>query len=240
MQTHFDNSRQLREHIAELTGGRAIISFSRGKDAIAAWLACREHFDTITAYYLQMLPDELLDIERESLDYYRDFFDCDIQTLMHPGTWRELSQGLVFQPPERVEFWCEYPVVEYKYPDIYNWARCSNPGAYVGVGVRSADSPMRMVSIRTHGPVKHSEGQFFPVYDWKVDDVERAIVESGIKLPVDYRLFGRTIDGIDYRFIAPLKKHYPHDYERIREWYPIVDAELIRRELYASKTETAR
>jgi 3'-phosphoadenosine 5'-phosphosulfate sulfotransferase (PAPS reductase)/FAD synthetase len=232
MQTHFENSRKLREHISELTGGRCIISFSRGKDSIAAWLACREQFDKITAYYLQQVPGQLLDIERESLDYYKEWFGCEIKTMLHPGVWSMLTKYQVLQPPDRVEWLCTYPVVQYKYEDVYSWARCDNPGAYVGVGVRSADSPLRMISIRKHGPVKHKVLQFFPIYDWRSDDIERSISDAGIKLPADYHLFGRSLDGFDFRFMAPLKQHYPQDYEVVQHWFPFVGADLVRHELY--------
>ena len=56
------------------------------------------------------------------------------------------------------------------------------------------------------------------------------IKRHGIKLPVDYKLFGRTFDGIDYRFVGPLRKHLPEDFERLRFWFPLIDLEILRRE----------
>ena len=40
-------------------------------------------------------------------------------------------------------------------------------------------------------------------------------------LPVDYEMFGRSFDGIDYRFISPIKERFPDDYARILEWFPM-------------------
>lgn len=33
-----------------------LLAFSTGKDAIAAWLAIREHFDAVHPYYLYLVP----------------------------------------------------------------------------------------------------------------------------------------------------------------------------------------
>jgi len=53
---------------------------------------------------------------------------------------------------------------------------------------------------------------------------------ANIRLPVDYRWFGRTLDGLDYRFLAPLKAHAPRDYARVLEFFPLAELELFRME----------
>ena len=93
-----------------------------------------------------------------------------------------------------------------------------------------ADSPYRRIGIKTHGAVNHNAKRFYPVYDWKKDDIIRAIDEAGVKLPVDYRMFGRTFDGTDYRFLKPLKEWYPEDYKKVLEWYPFAELEIARRD----------
>ena len=92
-----------------------------------------------------------------------------------------------------------------------------------------ADSPMRRIGIKTHGAINHNQKKFFPVYDWRKADLIAAIDDARVKLPVDYKLFGRTFDGIDYRFLKPIKEHFPRDYERIITWYPLAELELYRR-----------
>ena len=49
-------------------------------------------------------------------------------------------------------------------------------------------------------------------------------------LPIDYDLFGRTFDGLDYRFIKPISENLPDDFELIRRWFPGVDLEMMRYE----------
>lgn len=209
----------------------AILAFSTGKDSIAAWLQMRKYFKKIVPYYCYVVP-ELGFVER-SLKYYEDFFDCHIYRLPHRSLYRFL-RGMVFQPPEHVTKIeaLDLPGEEYDDTMIGEIIRdCAKlpDGAYTGTGVRAADSPMRMLAMKTHGAINRNGKRFYPVYDWKKDDLLKAFEESGVKLPVDYKLFGRTFDGLDYRFLKPIKEHFPEDYERILAWYPLAELELFRR-----------
>ena len=48
-----------------------------------------------------------------------------------------------------------------------------------------------------------------------------------MKLGSDYKVFGRSFDGLDLRFLLPIKKHYPRDYQRILELIPLADLEIF-------------
>jgi hypothetical protein len=103
-------------------------------------------------------------------------------------------------------------------------------GVFAVSGVRAADSPDRRVAIKRHGPVNHARRSFFPVYDWNKARLLDEIRASGLRLSPEYRLFGRSFDGIDYRFVRPIRDHYPADYDRIRAFFPLIDVELHRYE----------
>ena len=45
--------------------------------------------------------------------------------------------------------------------------------------------------------------------DWSKDRLISEFERSGVKLPVDYDLFGRSFDGIDLQFVVPLKERAP-------------------------------
>lgn len=209
----------------------AIVAFSTGKDSIAAWLQMRKYFKRIIPYYCYIVPG--LSFVEESLRYYEDFFGCHIYRLPHRSMSR-LLRAMVFQAPPHVTKIeaLELPGDEYDDGMIGELVRdCAGlpDGAYVGTGVRMADSPMRRIGIKTHGAINHNQKRFYPVYDWKKADLLREFDKSGVKLPIDYKLFGRTFDGIDYRFLKPIKEHYPEDYEKILTWYPLAELELYRR-----------
>jgi hypothetical protein len=99
---------------------------------------------------------------------------------------------------------------------------------FVGTGVRSADSLARRAACLKTGGINRKKKHFWPVWDWNIEKTRQEIRASGIKLPVDYKIWGRTFDGFDYRFLKPLKDHFPKDYEKIREFFPLVDLEILR------------
>lgn len=219
-----------RETIAAIRAkhSRTLLAFSRGKDAIAAWLAIRDAFEEVIPYCLFTVPG--LEFEEESLDYYERFFGTKIVRLPHPSMYRYLT-AFVFQPPERCLVIEQSEICEYDYKDVLDMV-CSHrkieDKILAADGVRAADSPMRRLAIMTHGPISWANRRYHPVWDWKKDDLLKAFRKSGVKLPIDYDLFGRTFDGLDLRFLLPLKKNRPRDYQRVLDWYPLAELEVFR------------
>ena len=222
--------RQVRKN----TGPKTLLAFSGGKDSIAAHLAIRDVFEEVIPVYFYGVPG--LEFIEDSLAYYeRTLFGGEhIIRAPHPSLYRWLNAG-VFQPPHRI------PVIEaarlpnFEYRDVHDLIRQERgaKGALCATGVRAADSPMRRVSIMRHGAILDSKGEYFPVWDWKKADIVREFQAAGIRLSREYQVFGRSYDGIDARFLVPMKKHFPRDYARVLEWFPLAEIEVFRAERMA-------
>ena len=214
---------RVREHQSD-----TLLAFSTGKDAIAAWLAVRDSFEAVHPYYLYLVPG--LEFVEESLAYYEQFFGEKIVRLPHPSLHRWLN-NYTFQPPERCLVIDQAGLPNHEYMHVHS-AMCDlrnlPENMLVADGVRAADSPMRRVAIKTHGPITWSQKKYHPVWDWKKADLIDCFKRHNVRLPIDYKLFGRTFDGIDLRFILPLKKHRPADYQRVLEWFPMAELEVFR------------
>ncbi len=213
----------VREHQSE-----TLLAFSTGKDAIAAWLAIRDNFESVHPYYLYLVPG--LEFVEESLAYYEQFFGEKIVRLPHPSLHRWLN-NYTFQPPERCLVIDQAGLPNHEYMHVHSAIcdlRSLPDDMLVADGVRAADSPMRRVAIKTHGPITWSQKKYHPVWDWKKADLIDCFKRNNVRLPIDYRLFGRTFDGLDLRFILPLKKHRPADYKRVLEWFPLAELEVFR------------
>lgn len=214
---------RVREHQSE-----TLLAFSTGKDAIAAWLAIRDSFEAVHPYYLYLVPG--LEFVEESLAYYEQYFGEKIIRLPHPSLHRWLN-NYTFQPPERCLVIEQAALPNHDYSHIRQAVckmRSLKDDCLVADGVRAADSPMRRVAIKTHGPITWGQHKYHPVWDWKKADLIECFKKHNVKLPIDYRLFGRTFDGLDLRFLLPLKKHRPADYRKVLDWFPLADLEVFR------------
>lgn len=226
----FENSETLCQYMAERCNRRTVLSFSGGKDSLAAWLQLRDYFDEIVPFYMYLIPD--LEFAEQGLTYYENFFDTRIIRLPHPSLYRMLGTW-VFQPPQHCLLLESIGMAKFDYDDVYECVKKDYKlpdGIFTALGVRAADSPNRHTAMKRYGPVNETRQVFYPVYDWKKARLMQGIRESGAKLAPDYALFARSFDGIDYRFLAPIKEHYPNDYARILEFFPLAELELKRME----------
>ena len=219
-------SAQLRQ---ALSGQTVLLAFSRGKDSIAAWLALRDAGVNVIPYHLYLIPG--LEWVGESLAYYEDWFGTKIINLPHPSLYRWLA-NLVFQPPERCRIIEAAQIIVPTYGHVNAMLRehCQLAAStWVCDGVRAADSPDRRTAIKRYGPVNQGRRTQKVVWDWRKQHVMEAIRAAGIELPRDHAWFGRSFDGLDRRFLEPIRRYVPEDYARILEWFPLADLELHRR-----------
>jgi hypothetical protein len=205
-----------------------LLSFSRGKDSIAAWLAIRPHFKRIIPFYCYRVPG--LGFVERSLKYYEEFFECKIWQLPHPSTYHQL-RNLMFQPPENCAIIEAAELEKFSYEDLEQSVRIDlnlGPEVFVATGVRSADSQRRALALHRFGPISERKKKFHPVFDWNKDQVIDVMERAGVQLPVDYLMFGRSFDGINAQFLEPLKRFFPEDYAKVLRLFPMAELELLR------------
>ncbi len=211
------------------TGPKTLLAFSAGKDSIAAALAIRDVFEEVIPIYFYAVPD--LEFVEESLSFYeRTLFNGRrILRLPHPSLYRLLN-AMVFQPPHRAPVIEAADLPEFTYKEVHDLVREQHDakGALCATGIRAADSQMRHVSIQSHGAILRTKGEYFPVWDWNKDRLVKELAKNKIQLSPEYQIFGRSWDGFDARFMIPMREHYPRDYARVLEMFPLAEAEVFR------------
>jgi hypothetical protein len=65
---------------------------------------------------------------------------------------------------------------------------------------------------------------------WSKREVVDVIAKEGLKLSAEYQWMKRSFDGIHVGYLGPIKKNAPQDYQRILDWFPLVEAEVWRHE----------
>ncbi|MCP3800336.1 hypothetical protein NLX83_13815 [Allokutzneria sp. A3M-2-11 16] len=223
------------ELVAQLADENApvMLGFSRGKDSLASWLFLRDHGIEVKPYFLYHVPG--LRFVEESLAAFEEFFDTEIHRYPHPAMLRWLAH-FTFQSPEHLAVIEAAGMPEPTYEEVAELIRAhlGIPGAWNCDGVRAADSPNRRMAMTTAGPRRDEVRKISIVWDWRVRHVREALAHHGCPLPIDYELFGRSFDGLDRRFLEPLKQHCPDDYELILSWFPMAEVEMIRDHLAAA------
>jgi hypothetical protein len=218
-----------------------MLAFSGGKDSVAAWLHMRPHFRRVVPVYYYLVPD--LGFVEAGLRYYEAWFGTPIVRVPHPSLHRMLT-NCVFQPPvrSRREVLAAAGLPDLDYDTIrvlvgHMNLRWDPDESWVAVGTRACDSPHRRMAFDRWGPVKEKGRTFYPVWDWNKARVVETIRAAGVKLPAEYRVFGRSFDGIDFRFLHGIKRHWPEDYRKILEWFPLAELELVRWEFKKQRGE---
>lgn len=210
-----------------------LLAFSIGKDSIGAWIELRKHF-RVVPFYQFYVPG--LEFVERSLRYYEQVFGCDqpMVQVPHRKFWLWLQES-AFQCPASSELLEEVDIPEYRVYDIADWLRddMGLPDAYLAISMRAADNLSRRIQIKQRGAVNHARKTFYPIPDWDDARLAGEIEAAGVKLPVDYRLFSRSFEGLRNEFLAPIARHYPEDWARILAWFPWAGLELERHRMFS-------
>ncbi len=217
---------------ASPSGETILLSFSMGKDSLAMWLYLREHFDVVP-YFLYWVPH--LSFVDAALAYYEDYFGQEIIRLPHP-LFYQMLRTYAYQEPYALALLAAMDLTDFDFAWIDDaiaaWYALDNP--FCAIGMRAADNIDRRNLILQQGSVGVKKRRYYyPIWDWTVDQVSQIIIDNHMKIPVDYKYWGRTLAAFDYQYLRPLRAAFPTDYERIRQWFPLIEAEFFRYEAMA-------
>jgi hypothetical protein len=218
--------------VAARLSPHVLLHFSCGKDSLVTWLRCVEsgRFERILPMFMYLIPD--LEFVEESLVYYERKFGTSIVRVPHPGLYRMINY-MVFQPPQRCSTIERLGLPNFTSEEL-RAAVCTDygltKGGWSAIGVRQADSIQRRRHFAVHGTYSEPRRIFYPVANMRMEELRALLVRHDVRLPVDYALFGRSFEGIDARFLIPIRDHFPRDYARILEWFPLAELEVFRYE----------
>ncbi|MDY2723888.1 MAG: hypothetical protein SOV20_08760 [Coriobacteriales bacterium] len=205
-----------------------LLAFSCGKDSLGAWCALRDAGIEVIPAYMWLMPH--LGFVDEEIAHYEELFGTRIRQYPHPSFWRLINR-CVMQTPARLRAIATLGLVEPTYEET--WAEIKDDlglpqDTWVADGVRAADSIARRASFVRNGVMKCTTHKVSPIADVLKGELMELLGRHGVDLPRDYEIWGRSFDGIDYRFSEPMSRELPEDFETVRRWFPLVDAEIYR------------
>lgn len=208
-----------------------ILYFSCGKDSIAMWLWLRGKGFNILPVYLYTVPG--LRSDQENLTYYENYFGQHIMRFPHPLMY-EMLNGMYFQPPENAAKITAWRLPKFNFADIdkvIDEGYLNGRPFYAAMGMRMADNLDRRMMMYQNGALgQKARRYYYAIWDWNVARVGEIVSKNNCKIPKAYKFIGRTVAAIDYLYMRPFREIYPDDYQKILDWFPMLEAEFFRYE----------
>jgi 3'-phosphoadenosine 5'-phosphosulfate sulfotransferase (PAPS reductase)/FAD synthetase len=209
---------------------RVTLGFSTGKDSLACALLLRELHVEFIPFFFYHVPD--LEFVERNLKMYEDYFQVHIVRLPHPMLYDYLRHQ-DFQPPDMLQYLHDTHLPHLTFSDLigcYLDSQGIDDNLWDVVGQRASESFNSRKLFETQGFFNRAKRKIFPICDWHKADVLGYIKQKGCRITDDYRIFRRSFDGLKYQFLFGVRENYPADYERIKEYFPLIDLELFRYE----------
>ena len=217
-----------------------LLAFSCGKDSLGAWCALRDAGIEVVPAYMWGVPH--LGFVDDEIEHYQELFGCEIRQYPHPSFYRILNSCSA-QTPARVRAIAELDMQVPTYEQTWGAIKADlglPQDTWVADGVRAADSIVRRASFVRNGVMKRTTHKVSPIADMLKGELMDLLDRHGVDLPIDYKIWGRSWDGTDYRFIEPMAREMPEEYAYLKRWWPLLDTELYRGRYIAESVRAAQ
>ena len=203
-----------------------IVGVSGGKDSAVTLDLCCKYFKHVVGYFMYYIPG--LSFQQRILNYYRKKYGIEIIELPHFELSIFYKYG-TYRPPD-----LSVPIVGIA--EMYDYIREQTGVYWIAWGERIADSIVRRAMIKKSGSIDKVRGRFYPVAYWNKADIMDYIRLHRVKVGEESAVLGFSFGSLQNRELSPIKEHYPADFERIKHFFPWVEAGL-KREDYFGKME---
>lgn len=212
----------IRAHLAELRSKRHVLSFSTGADAIASWLRMREFGIDPELVYFEYVPG--IPMIENYLTYFEKIAHKKIHRIHSQLGLDDLLNGCFQHPMIGSRLYKSCKKDHYKVPgsaELNEFVMSAFPDHLLAIGIRCSDGIFRAMKLRKpNGFIDRNKNEWYPVASFDRSDIKAIIAESGIKLPVDYRLFGRSFESLRPRVADKIKQHCPQSWQHLLQYFP--------------------
>lgn len=201
-----------------------IVSYSGGKDSAATLDLCHRYFKKVHAFFMYQVPD--LSFQEATMRWAEKKYGIEIYRLPH---WEltHFYRGAAF-----THFDPTIPLVSIR--DVYTHVRNVFGTHWIAAGERAKDSVVRGAMIKKSGSVDHTRGRFYPIAYWSKAEVFKYIAMHNLKISPEAAVLGHSFRSFGPEEMVALKKHYPDDYARILQAFPLAGAAVAKFELYGA------
>ena len=207
---------------AQTITDRVLVSYSGGKDSIVTLDLCAKHFGTVQAFFMYQVPG--LSFQERILKWAERKYGLEILRVPHWDLSDYMRLGAWHAPDDDVS--------KLRTIDIYGHVRQKTGIWWIAAGERIADSIVRRAMITRDGSINDKRGRIFPLAHWRKRDVVAYVRREKLRVSEETEVLGFSFRDIDPKSLYLVKQHYPADYERILEFFPLAEAGVKWYELY--------
>lgn len=197
---------------------RVLVSFSGGKDSVATLDLCVKHFSHVECFFMYQVRG--LSFQEAIIRYYEDKYGIPVHRIPH----FELSHWLRYGLFRNYDDGC--PIVSVK--ETYDYMRENTGIWWIAAGERIADSVWRRAMIKSSGSIDPKRGRFYPIAEWKKEDVRAYIRQNKLKVGAESAKLGFSFRSFSPNELIAIRNYFPKDYLKIRRWFPLVDASILQ------------
>ncbi len=199
-----------------------ILHWSAGADSIAAHIRMRGWGIEPKLVYMYFIED--LPLVNNYIAYYESKMKCHIYRLPNPLFWTMFEGGMLQRPAVGNPLWRYVGTLGWGAytKKTYNACLAENyPDHMQAFGLRVSDGINRAAMLKNKGPAVGNN--WYPCASFGFNDVKKTINEAGVKLPLDYAMWGMSFESPRWWMMPALKKECPATYKRILYYFPMAN-----------------
>lgn len=199
-----------------------IVAFSGGKDSVVTLDLCCRYFKRVSAFFMYQVPG--LSFQEATIRYAEKRYGITIERIPH----FELSEFLAFGSLRKED--ARVPLIGIN--DCYRYVRLINNMWWIAAGERIADSIVRRAMMKKSGCIDVTRGRFYPVANFNKAEIMAYIKHHKLKPAPETAVIGHSFRSLMPKDSYMLRKHYPKDFEKIKSWFPFIEASALHYEVY--------
>lgn len=206
-----------------------MVGFSGGKDACCTLDLCHKFFPQVQAYFLYIIPG--LEFQESYLRFFERKYSLTIHRLPSPTISAWLREGGYRLPSAQAA-----SARKIKLIDIQNHLRLRTGIDWFATGEKAIDSIERNAMIRNKRGIDPKRRMIWPCAYWNDAAIFSHLKRENIPLPPDYRFSAgenykpRSFGSMGPTELTFIREHYPRDYAKIVEMFPLLPANLLNTE----------
>ncbi len=204
------------------------VAYSGGKDSACVLDLCVRVFPKVHAFFLATIPG--LDCVKEALEYPVRKYGVQVTEFQHPllGDW--VYNGIYCDDVKSAE-----AIPAWSMSDAWDLARHELGAGCIAIGAKRSDGVWRRRQLKKS--VNMQDWLLYPIVGWSKMEVWGYIQTRGLKAHLSPQ--GRAFEiSLVPENVLWLYDNWRSDYEKMKAWFPYVEAIVKRREWYGEQKAT--